>query len=176
MLCRRDRYAPAVMRRSIPFVVVFDDFLDAHEPLFARLDVPHEVVEVAVCRTTLVVDLVVEITVSGYYVDDDLICHEVFPVCAGWHTAVEHGLCGVEVSLCVCEEVADLYVGQRLPHPERAFRMYRVVSERLCRVQGRAYNLRNGRVRASTAPGAAVCASTLCAIGVAVHGVAGQRS
>jgi len=105
------------MRRSVPFVVVFYYFLDVHEPLFARLDVPHEVVEVAVCRAPTVVDLVVEVTVGGYDLDDDLIRNQVFPVCTGWYTAVEHRLCGIEVSFSVCEEVADLDVvsGCRIP-------------------------------------------------------------
>lgn len=44
-------------------VVILDNVLDAHESLLARLDISHEVVEVAVSLAPAVADLVIVVAV-----------------------------------------------------------------------------------------------------------------
>lgn len=68
---------------AVPLVIIFNNVLDAHESLFARLDFLHEIVEVAVDLAPATIDLVVVITVRWYQLGDDLICDDVFPVSAG---------------------------------------------------------------------------------------------
>ena len=70
------------MMGAVSLVIVLNNVLDAHKSLFARLDLLHEVVEIAVDLAATTVDLVVVVTVCRYQFGDDLVCDDVFPVSA----------------------------------------------------------------------------------------------
>lgn len=89
-------------------VVILDNVLDAHKSLLARLDVPHEVVEVAVSLAPAVADLVIVVAVRGNQVDDNLVGDHVLPVCSGRDAVVEHCLGRVEVCPRPFQQVTDL--------------------------------------------------------------------
>lgn len=105
------------MVAAIPQVVVFDNLLDAHKTLFARLDLLDQLPKVAVRLAATALDLVNVVAVSWYELDDDLVGDKVFPVCAGFGApVVEHELGAVEVLAALGQQVFDLGgVSGRLP-------------------------------------------------------------
>jgi hypothetical protein len=77
---------------AVPLVVVLNDVLYANKSFLVGLQVLGEVGEFAVCPAPTALDLVVVVTVCGYYVDNDFVCDHVFPVRAGGYAAIKHGL------------------------------------------------------------------------------------
>lgn len=97
------------MVAAVAQIVVLDDLLDAHKPLVARLDLLEQFSEVAMCLTATALNLVVIVAVSRDEVDNDLVGHEVLPVCAGNGAAVvEHHLGAAKVAPTLLEQMLDL--------------------------------------------------------------------
>jgi hypothetical protein len=97
------------MMATVPQVVILNDVLDAHKSLLIRLDVFHQLSEIAVGLAATALDLIIVVAVPGYEVDEDLVCDEIFPVCASYRAAiVQHQLGAVEVLSPLFEEVLDL--------------------------------------------------------------------
>ena len=105
------------MVAAIPQIVVFDDLLDAHKTLFARLYLLDQLPKVAVRLAATALDLVNVVAVSWYELDDDLVGNKVLPVCASFGTPiVKHELGVFEVLPALGQQVLDLAgVSGRMP-------------------------------------------------------------
>lgn len=70
------------MMSAISFVVVLDDIFDTVKALLARPDVLEELVEVAIGLAPAVADLIMVVTMAWDEIYNNLVGHQVFPVCS----------------------------------------------------------------------------------------------
>lgn len=161
------------MVATITLVIVLDNVLDAMEALFARLDVPDEIVEVAVRLVATVADLVVVVAMARDEVDDDLVCHQILPVCGsdGGAAVAERDLGRGEVSPAFVQQVTDAVMLECF---------YAFAGRRHYLSDGRVWATGRARISTTIALTAALCAractsasasvSAVGAVGMAVHG------